>query len=63
MKRLLIIALLAVATTSAFAQFTKDTKYVGASLSGLNISITDKRHLALDLDAKAGYFVKDYWML
>ena len=54
MKRLLIIALLAVATTGAFAQFTKDTKYVGASLSGLNISITDKRHLALDLDAKEG---------
>jgi len=63
MKRLLIMALLAVATTSAFAQFEKDTKYVGASLSGLNLSITDKRHLALDFDLKGGYFLKDNWMV
>lgn len=63
MKKLFLAALLTLATTSAFAQFEKDTKYVGASLSGLNLSITDKRHLALDLDLKGGYFLKNYWML
>jgi len=63
MKRILIMMLLTVATTSVFAQFTKGTKYVGASLSGLNLAINDKRHLAFDFDAKAGYFVSDYIML
>jgi len=63
MKKLLLAVLLIVATTSAFAQFTKGTKYVGASLTGLNLAINDRQHLSFGLDAKAGYFIKNYWMV
>jgi hypothetical protein len=63
MKKLLLAVLLTVATTSAFAQFEKGTKYVGASLTGLNLAINDRQHLSFGLDAKAGYFIKDYWMV
>ena len=63
MKKLLLAVLLTVATTSAFAQFEKGTKYVGASLTGLNLAINDRQHLSFGFDAKAGYFIKDYWMV
>ena len=63
MKKLLLAVLFTVATTSAFAQFTKGTKYVGASLTGLNLAINDRQHLSFGLDAKAGYFIKNYWMV
>lgn len=63
MKKLLLAVLLTVATTSAFAQFEKGTKYVGASLTGLNLAINDRQHLSFGLDAKAGYFIKDSWMV
>ena len=63
MKKLVLLALLTVATTSAFAQFEKGTKYVGASLTGLNMAINDRQHFSFGLDAKAGYFIKNYWMV
>ena len=63
MKKLVLVVLLTVAATSAFAQFEKGTKYVGASLTGLNLAINDRQHLSFGLDAKAGYFIKDYWMV
>ena len=63
MKKLVLLVLLTVATTSAFAQFEKGTKYVGASLTGLNMAINDRQHFSFGLDAKAGYFIKDYWMV
>ena len=63
MKKLVLAMLLTVATTSAFAQFEKGTKYVGASLTGLNMAINDRQHFSFGLDAKAGYFIKNYWMV
>lgn len=63
MKKLVLAVLLTVATTSAFAQFEKGTKYVGASLTGLNMAINDRQHFSFGLDAKAGYFIKNYWMV
>lgn len=63
MKKLVLLALLTVATTSVFAQFEKGTKYVGASLTGLNMAINDRQHFSFGLDAKAGYFIKNYWMV
>ena len=63
MKKLVLLALLTVATTSAVAQFEKGTKYVGASLTGLNMAINDRQHFSFGLDAKAGYFIKNYWMV
>ena len=63
MKKFVLLVLLTVATTSAFAQFEKGTKYVGASLTGLNMAINDRQHFSFGLDAKAGYFIKDYWMV
>ena len=58
MKKIVTIMLLLVATTSAFAQFEKDTKYVGASLSGFNMSVSDSKKFALGVDANAGYFIE-----
>ncbi|MBO4565334.1 MAG: outer membrane beta-barrel protein [Bacteroidaceae bacterium] len=63
MKKFVLLVLLTVATTSAFAQFEKGTKYVGASLTGLNMAINDRQHFSFGLDAKAGYFIKNYWMV
>ena len=63
MKKLVLAVLLTVATTSASAQFEKGTKYVGASLTGLNMAINDRQHFSFGLDAKAGYFIKNYWMV
>ena len=57
MKKILLVMLLAVTTTSAFAQFEEGKKYVGASLTGLDLSYSDAQKLHLGIDARAGYFV------
>lgn len=63
MKKFLLGMLLLAASTGAFAQFEKDTKYVGASLSGLNLSYSDERDFSLCLGGHAGYFIEDNIML
>ncbi|MDO4822704.1 MAG: hypothetical protein Q4A08_00865 [Bacteroidales bacterium] len=57
MKKILIAALLVMTATSAFAQFEQGKKYVGASLTGLDLSYSDAQKFHFGLDAKAGYFV------
>lgn len=60
MKKVLVGMLLAFATaTSAWAQFEQGTKYVGASLSGLNLSYSSNERLRLDVQAQAGMFLLD----
>ena len=63
MKKLFAIIMLLGATTAAMAQFEKDTKYVGASLTGLNLSVSDRHDLHLGLDLKGGYFIQRDWMV
>ncbi|MBQ2270111.1 MAG: hypothetical protein II338_07720 [Bacteroidaceae bacterium] len=63
MKKCLTLLLLFVATLSANAQFEQGTKFVGASLSGLNLSYSGNEKFRFGLDAEAGYFVADCVML
>lgn len=63
MKKTLLTLLLAVVSTGAFAQFEKGTKYVSTSLTGLNLSYNQHAKFTLGLQATAGYFLEDGWML
>ncbi len=63
MKKLLTIALLFLVTMGAQAQFEKGTKFVGASLSGLELSYNSVSEFKFGLQAEAGYFFADNWMV
>ena len=58
-KILASLLLVFVAFTSAKAQFEQGTKYIGASVSGLNLSYSANEHFRLGLNASAGMFVAD----
>jgi hypothetical protein len=62
MKKSLLLLLFAVVSMSSFAQFEKGTKYVGASLTGLNLSYSSGEKFGLGLQATGGYFFADSWM-
>ena len=62
MKKSLLLLLLTVVSMSSYAQFEKGTKYVGASLTGLNISYSSGEKFGLGLEATGGYFFADSWM-
>ncbi len=63
MKKIAFIAMALLMSVAASAQFDQGKGYLGASLSGLDLSYngTDKGHITLQ--AKAGYFLADSWML
>ena len=64
MKKVLLIMFLAVMTvTNGYAQFEQGKKYVGASMSGLELSYSDMEDFRLGFQAQAGYFCMDNWML
>ena len=63
MKKSLLLLLFAVVSMSSFAQFEKGTKYVGASLTGLNISYSTGEKFGLGFSANGGYFIEDSWMI
>lgn len=62
MKKSFLLLLFAVVSMSSYAQFEKGTKYVGASLTGLNISYSSGEKFGLGLEATGGYFFADSWM-
>lgn len=63
MKKIFLAMLLAVSSLSAFAQFEKGTKYVGATLDGMGLDLSFQKHtLNFGLNANAGYFFEDAWM-
>lgn len=62
MKLTLLLAGLMMAV-AANAQFEKGKKYIGASLSGLNMSYNGSEKSHFGLDAKAGYFFTEDWMV
>ncbi len=51
-----ILALFSLAAVNAKAQFEKGTKYIGASLSGLNLQYSSSERFRLDFEATAGVF-------
>ncbi|MBR2863373.1 MAG: outer membrane beta-barrel protein [Bacteroidaceae bacterium] len=63
MRKWMTCLLLLVATLSANAQFEKGKKFVGASLSGLNLSYSSSERFRFGVDAEAGYFLADCFML
>ncbi len=63
MKKLAIMAVALLTTAAAHAQFESGKKYCGASLTGLNLSYNGSQDLNLGVQAKAGYFIADDWML
>jgi len=63
MKKYLLMALFAVVSLGANAQFEAGTGYASASLTGLNFSFNSKEKVTLGLDATLGCFVEDAWMV
>lgn len=63
MKKIAIAALALVVSTTAHAQFESGKQYIGASMTGLNLSYNGSQDLNLGIQAKTGYFVEDDWML
>ena len=63
MKRSIVSLCLLFITIVANAQFEKGTKYVGSSLSGASLSYNGSDKGCFSLQAKAGYFFQDDWMV
>lgn len=62
-KKILILMVAFFAAINANAQFEKGKIYVGGSLTGLNLSYSGLEHFNLGLQAKAGYFLADDFMV
>lgn len=63
MKKFFLTALLTVVTLASHAQFEKGKKYMGASLTGIGFSYNKSEKVTFGLEAMAGYFFADNWML
>ena len=63
MKKIATLIALAFVTLTASAQFQEGKGYVGASLTGLNLSYNSANGFNVGLEAKAGYLFRDNWML
>lgn len=63
MKKIILSLLLLVSTLSASAQFSFETKYFNASMTGLDLSYGSDSRLNLGIEATGGYFFDDAWML
>lgn len=64
MKRILLTAAIALAaSTAAHAQFAQGTKYVSTSVSGLSLGYSKSSDLKFGLNADAGYYFADGWMV
>lgn len=61
-RQFLSFALLLAAGTAAHAQFHAGTKYVAASISGLDANYSKTAKFNLGLNADAGYYFADGWM-
>lgn len=63
MKKSMFCLLLLLVAVGAKAQFTKNTKYVSASATGLGLSYSSNEKWNFGVDVACGYFVQDAWML
>lgn len=62
-KKILTMAFALLTVMTANAQFEQGKTYVGGSLTGLNMKYTGADKLSLGVQAQAGYFVADEFML
>jgi len=62
MKKLSVIIVALIMTLTASAQFEKDKLYVGASLTGLNLSYSGLDKLSLGIQGQVGYFLAENFM-
>ena len=62
-KKTLLTLLLAMVSLSANAQFEKGTNYVATRLTGLDLSYSKNSKFHFGVEALAGRFVADSWML
>ena len=58
-KKILTLAIALLATLTASAQFEEDKNYIGASLSGLNLSYNGSQETQFGVNAMAGRFLAD----
>lgn len=63
MKKLLMLFVALTITLSGFAQFEQGKKYVGASLTGLDLNYSGAEKFNFGVEAKAGYLFADNLML
>lgn len=63
MKKLLSLMFALLVTATASAQFEEEKLYVGASLTGLDLSYNGTKEMSLGAEAQLGYFVADNLML
>ena len=63
MKKVILGLLLALTTVTASAQFEAGKTYINTSLSGLGLSYSKNTKFCLGIDATAGYFLADDWMV
>lgn len=63
MKKYVMLLLVMLGTLTASAQFEKGKTYIGASLSGLDLSYNGSKELSLGVQGKAGYLVDENLML
>ena len=59
MKKVILCAMLMLASIGAKAQFEAGTKYLGISATGLGISYSSNEKFRIGLDATAGMFIAD----
>ena len=62
-KKILMIIVALTMTLSGYAQFEVGKKYVGASLSGLNLSYNENTDFTFGVQAKGGYLFHENWMI
>lgn len=63
MRRIALLFMVVLMTVAANAQFQKGKGYVGASLTGINLSYNGGDGFNFGLEAKGGYLVADNLML
>lgn len=63
MKRSIVSLILLLVAITVSAQFEKGTKYIGSSLSGASLSYNGSEKGSFGIQAKAGYFLQDDWMV
>ena len=61
-KIVMLIAFMAFAL-SGYSQFEQGKYYVGASLTGLDLSYSGAENFNIGLDLKGGYLLADDWMI
>ena len=63
MKKLFLTLVVALACVCANAQFEQTKKFIGASLSGMDMTFSDAKDFSANLDLTAGYFVANNFLV